>query len=78
MDKYIVSISRTAYGGLDFEVAAASEEEAQEAALELATSTVFTSHESNYHVDQIIKVKPDTVTINGVEMRDCMGLHHDD
>ena len=51
--KYIVSVTRIGYGGLDLEVEADSEAKAKEIALDQAGSHAFSEHHSEYQVDQV-------------------------
>ena len=85
MAKYIVSVVRTGYGILDLEIDANSEEEAVEIALDNAGGELFSQHNSEYEVngdvirvDQIVNTKSNKIIVNGIEMTDCAGLHHDD
>ena len=55
--KYIVSVTRIGYGGLDLEVEADSEDKAKEIALELAPSELFSEHHSEYQVDADFEVQ---------------------
>lgn len=79
MSKYIVSVTRTGYGGIDLEVEADNESEAKEIALDQAPSESFSEHGSEYEVDQIVEwASAKKIIVNGHEQRDCLGLHHDD
>ena len=51
--KYIVSVTRIGYGGLDLEVEADSEDKAKEIALDQAGGESFSEHHSEYQVDQV-------------------------
>ena len=51
--KYIVSVTRIGYGGLDLEVDADSEDKAKEIALDQAGGESFSEHHSEYQVDQV-------------------------
>jgi hypothetical protein len=53
--KYIVSVTRIGYGGLDLEVEADSEDKAKEIALNQATGHAFSEHHSDYQVDQVVE-----------------------
>ena len=52
--KYIVSVTRIGYGGLDLEVEADSEDKAKEIALNQASGHAFSEHHSDYQVDQVV------------------------
>ena len=52
--KYIVSVTRIGYGGLDLQVEADSEDKAKEIALDQAGSHAFSEHHSEYQVDQVV------------------------
>lgn len=52
--KYIVSVTRIGYGGLDLEVEADSEDKAKEIALNQAGGESFSEHHSDYQVDQVV------------------------
>ena len=52
--KYIVSVTRIGYGGLDLEVEADSEDKAKEIALNQAGGESFSEHHSDYQVDQVL------------------------
>ena len=79
MSKYIVTVNRIAYGEIDIEVEAANEDEAKERALDHAPSESFSEHSSEYEIGHITKwTSTKTIIINGIEQRDCLGLHHDD
>ena len=54
--KYIVSVTRIGYGGLDLEVEADSEAKAKEIALNQAGGELFSEHHSDYQVDQVVCV----------------------
>jgi len=53
--KYIVSVTRIGYGGIDLEVDADSEDKAKEIALDQAGGESFSEHHSDYQVDQVVK-----------------------
>jgi len=53
--KYVVSVTRIGYGGLDLEVDADSEDKAKEIALDQAGGESFSEHHSDYQVDQVVK-----------------------
>ena len=54
--KYIVSVTRIGYGGLDLQVEADSEDKAKEIALNQAGGELFSEHHSDYQVDQVVCV----------------------
>ena len=53
--KYVVSVTRIGYGGLDLEVDADSEDKAKEIALDQAGGESFSEHHSDYQFDQVVK-----------------------
>jgi hypothetical protein len=78
MDKYIVSVGRIGYGGIDIEVEAGNENEARNIALDIAPGESFSEHHSDYEVHQVEKVKSTNIIVGGIEYKDCCALHHDD
>ena len=56
MAKWIVSVGRTGFSGSDIEVVAATEESAEEIALDSAGDISFTEHESRYEVQHTVRV----------------------
>ena len=52
--KYIVSVTRIGYGGLDLEVEADSEDKAKEIALDQAGGESFSEHHSEYQVEYMV------------------------
>jgi hypothetical protein len=52
--KYIVSVTRIGYGGLDLEVEADSEDYAKQFALDQAGGESFSEHHSEYQVDRVL------------------------
>jgi hypothetical protein len=64
--KYIVSVTRIGYGGLDLEVEADSEDKAKEIALNQAGGESFSEHHSDYQIDQafeVINLTPSRTTV---------------
>lgn len=57
MKKFIVTICRTSYGWVDFEIEAESSEEAEAAAMDVAGNEYYTEKDSDYQVSMSIEVK---------------------
>jgi len=65
--KYIVSVTRIGYGGLDLEVEADSEDKAKEIALDQAGGESFSEHHSQYQVDQVAFAEVEKPAVERIE-----------